>query len=98
MRTPAPWSINRSPNGHVYIECKNGAEIARMGSENMLADDSSAKDNTEFIVRACNSHDALVALLADVAERYADMRGDQGLIRSKLSEDIDAALAAAGAT
>lgn len=50
--TTGPWEIIKAPNGHVYIRDSLGAEIAQMGSENMLADDSSAAKNARLIAAA----------------------------------------------
>lgn len=50
--TPGPWCIVAAPNGHRYILAEHRAEIARMGSENQLADDSSAAANAQLIASA----------------------------------------------
>jgi hypothetical protein len=40
--TPGPWIALTAPNGHTYIEARGTVEIARMGSDNMLATGSAA--------------------------------------------------------
>lgn len=50
--TPGPWFIQGSPNGYKTVRCDKGGEIARMGSENVLADDSSAAANAHLIAAA----------------------------------------------
>ena len=50
--TAGPWHVRAAPNGQVYILCPNYGEIACMGSENQLADDSSAAANARLIVAA----------------------------------------------
>jgi hypothetical protein len=61
--TRAPWRVNKAPNGHTYIVDRKGAEIARMGSENMLADDSSAADNADIVAEAPEMFAILHALI-----------------------------------
>jgi hypothetical protein len=63
--TRGPWNVHSSPNGHVYINDVNGAQIARLGGTNMLADDSSVEDNARLIVAAPNMLEALEEILQD---------------------------------
>lgn len=60
--TPGPWVIEAAPNGYNYIRAKHRAEIAIMGSENMLADDSSAASNARLIAAAPDLLAALDAI------------------------------------
>ena len=63
-RTPGPWKVRRniiyvdwfSPNGEEYDKY-----IARVDPDVQAETYAEMKANAEFIVRACNSHDELLA-------------------------------------
>ena len=61
--TPGPWAIRRA-RGHVYIRAEHDAEVARMGGENVLADDSSAAANARLIAAAPELLEALRDLVS----------------------------------
>jgi hypothetical protein len=61
--TRAPWRAVNAPNGHTYILDRHDAQIARVGGENMLADDSSAADNASILAEAPAMFDILQALI-----------------------------------
>ena len=66
--TPGPWAIEAAPNGYTYIRAEHRAEIALVGSENMLADDSSAASNAMLIAAAPD----LLEALRDLVEAVED--------------------------
>jgi len=66
-RTPGPWELNPDIVETVEIIGPNGETIADVWNiAKMLAGERDA--NAEFIVRACNAHDALVRALKDLKE------------------------------
>lgn len=69
--TTGPWAIRLQPNGHRTVRCALGAEIARMGGENMLADDSSARANANLVAAAPDLLAALQEMLK-YAEGFED--------------------------
>jgi hypothetical protein len=75
--TPTPWHIDE----HGDIRCENDSVICD------LAGYSDAKENAEFIVRACNAHDDLVAIT----------KAAKAFFPGSWHSDIDAALAKANA-
>lgn len=66
--TPGPWRVDDAPNGHSYIRGEHRVEIARMGSENMLADDSSARANARLVAAAPGLLACLQLLHANAGE------------------------------
>lgn len=66
--TPGPWAIDAAPNGYSYIRAEHRAEIALVGSENMLADDSSAAANARLIAAAPDMLRVLQLIHANAAE------------------------------
>ena len=78
--TPTPWKVFYAKN--------NGQKILGVGQETgegitnsqgwLWGEDHEAKANAEFIVRACNSHDALVESLKSMPKlcSYHDEYGD----------------------
>lgn len=95
--TPTPWHASGQ-----MIAAENGFRVAEVSSPDSRArgkerreDWEFCRGNTEFIVRACNNHDALVRLLKEASvtlKMWADVAPAVSLIK-----DIDAALTAAGA-
>jgi hypothetical protein len=77
--TPLPWSISygfdRGGSRADYVAGPNpksiGIKLASPWIEGAWDDDAEAKANAAFIVRACNSHYALVEALVE-ALRHAD--------------------------
>lgn len=75
--TPTPWKIsNENCGGGLSITTDRGAQIAytcessdfygfKHNCETVTTDE--AKKNGEFIVQACNAHDALVEALRTIA-------------------------------
>jgi len=84
--TKTPWSIVHDTQ--IYgLDEENVATANRMqGRDNQVA-------NAAFIVRACNSHDALVAALEDIRDIIADQTYPTHAM--KIS-DISAAVERAG--
>ena len=62
--TPTPYSFEELYSGIIYVRSKHNGFICKLdaGSAQELGTNRS---NAEFIVRACNSHDDLVAALED---------------------------------
>lgn len=67
-RTKGPWKVE----GHKIIDAHNNdiAEITRFGADFAPQEWATPKKhwqaNAEFIVQACNAHDALVGALSDI--------------------------------
>lgn len=69
-RTPGPWEISRV--GHmIYIEGK-GRTAAMVNDQGFDISEETAEANAEFIVRACNQHERLVATLKDCAKKFRE--------------------------
>jgi len=72
--TPGPWRID-APAGSVIIgpdEIDVALTFAGSGFRELETDEA----NAEFIVRACNSHDELLAALQRVADWIFNIDGD----------------------
>lgn len=100
QHTKTPWRIGKSTQMGAVVADEPVPEIG--GSDCVdyygghLIAESIAPRNAEFIVRACNAHDQLVAALRDARARlvsYASITND----RHPALASIDAALTAAGA-
>ena len=65
--TPGPWAIDHA-RGRTYILAEHRAQVALVGSENMLADDSSAAANAALIASAPDLLQALHAVSADLLD------------------------------
>lgn len=93
-RTPIPWFIDQY--GSVYK--KEGSSNDRVILEGFglnCSFDKEARDNTEFVVRACNNHDKLVQLLKDAAYCLRSAYGNSTAEEIRMDEmaaKIDAAL------
>lgn len=62
--TPTPWTVDReSDSTNHYIMGANDEDIAKVFLEDMRGDEGN--NNSAFIVRACNSHAALVEALGN---------------------------------
>ena len=68
QHTPTPWSIGRRR----WITGGN-VDIARIHSVSKIGE-AEAVANAEFIIRACNSHDALLSAL-EMALRMMEAEG-----------------------
>ena len=55
--TPGPWRVVESPQGNYIIESDECGEIAKCKAT------ANGEALSAFIVRACNAHDELVAVL-----------------------------------
>ena len=65
--TPTPWAIRHGSHyDYIHAPIDNGGGIGRFVAK--LPDDEQGKRDAAFIVRACNSHAALVAALEAVAD------------------------------
>lgn len=66
--TPTPWFAQRQGSSTVYIESRirpgTLQEVAACGPTEAGSEQQDA--NAEFIVRACNAHEQLVAALRDL--------------------------------
>lgn len=85
--TPTPWDINAynltsiikvkpgpDSKGNTYVDGRHSVKIANvMGEDDMTWGERHA--NAAFIVRACNAHDDLVAVLEYAKERIASYVG-----------------------
>lgn len=70
-RTPLPWKSNEdSCSIGIYMLDKDGScgpQVAMVLTENLLSDNfDQARNDADFIVRACNAHDDLLNALEDV--------------------------------
>lgn len=61
--TPTPW---RTYAGRAIVFDADGNYVAYCGQSHFIETEEQ-KANAEFIVRACNSHDELVAALEDLS-------------------------------
>jgi hypothetical protein len=61
--TPGPWKAVQYKTGFTYIVAEHDAHICRMGSENQLADDSSAASNAALIASSPDLLETLKAVL-----------------------------------
>jgi hypothetical protein len=99
--TPTPWYWEHNPNGHgPYVRATNGTKrkIAATWCQNQspVSNIKQNEANAEFIVRACNAHDNLVAALdAAYGELLADDHRDGA--RLCLLSNIEKALSKAKA-
>ena len=86
QHTPTPWSIkcqeDLDPEGNGYIWAIKGKRLSEEKNlnggwkhyvQNPAVANSEA--NAEFIIRACNSHDALLAALMQLMEWEGDEAG-----------------------
>ena len=70
MHTPLPWRVFLLDR----IEDANRRTVATCACQsNTLTDDGINEDNAQFIVRACNAHNDLVAALSDLLTECDDM-------------------------
>lgn len=65
--TPGPWTVSKSPDDMIVCDSEGGsiADCAPPGPWMTLAE---ARANAAFIVKACNSYDALVKALRPFIE------------------------------
>ena len=102
--TPTPWAIDADYPNCVRITDSHGhdVEIAECsllswdGSEMTSGPDATDEANATFIVKACNSHDALVKALDGMIKMYADMvnSGDCGFWNPEEVKEVIASRAA----
>jgi len=64
--TPTPWEIKEGWSGHIF------GPNHEMISRAMDCRKSSAQENAAFIVRAVNSHEALLEVAKDLVKLEAD--------------------------
>ncbi len=68
MLTPIPWKLAEKCRLHIdnarLIRCeKEGADYGAVACVNIGTESEMVQENAEFIVKAVNNHDALVAAL-----------------------------------
>lgn len=102
--TPTPWFLNDSdiPPSIYTISQEDPSHqpcIAVLDADKPYFFDGVAvqEANAEFIVRACNSHDALIAALTGLLECAELNQDDLDGTTRMLIENANAALTAAGA-
>lgn len=80
--TPTPWMADGP------MVSKAGTLICVADCEDLAKDmpDEEAEANAAFIVRACNSHDALISVLKEYLEWGAMTRSDRDLFDSKFKQ------------
>lgn len=94
-RTPSPWFIDQ----YGSVNKKEGRSNDRVILEGFALNcsfDREARENTEFVVRACNSHDMLVQLLKDATYCLRSAYGNSTAEKIRMDEmaaKIDAAVA-----
>jgi len=105
QHTPTPWELSEgglnvnAENGSVLrIAVTSGADVGPGWSGTDYATFEHSKANAAFIIRACNSHEPLVAALVEAVEiiQAIDQADNTCEKRIDVSE-FRAALAAAGA-
>ena len=77
MHTPLPWSLQENYQGPLTDKFKNFpfSVVGPMFTPCLVYGDGklnagTARANGELIVRAVNNHEALVAMLAEVTDRF----------------------------
>lgn len=66
--TPTPWAADG-----VYVVAKHGPTVADCGKSPSMGWPE-RRANVDFIIKAANSHDALVKALTDILEANKDFR------------------------
>ncbi len=71
QHTKTPWHVTRSSVGmHHYVEARiGGGLVQEIASCGPTEGPEGSEGNAEFIVRACNAHDELVAALQVLIRR-----------------------------
>ena len=104
--TPTPWVVGGkaklgaplAPGETPRIWANDGASIADISIRRKIGDGTSQQElvNADYIVRACNAHDELVAalkLLETAARRYAQGLDGSSAYVFKMADNARAALA-----
>lgn len=98
--TPTPWRLGNGRNivSDTPVPEVCGSDAVEYYGGHLVAE-SLAAENAKFIVRACNSHDALVAALQDILSMAEAGQKVLGLYRvnRRRFDAAQAILAAAGA-
>ena len=78
-----PWKVcNDTPSGFKIIsDTPYGGVVAE--TTNWWASTQGARDNAEFIVEACNSYDKLVAVIENLVDDIAGLKGREGEDRDR---------------
>lgn len=88
--TPTPWY-------HNYDDVLASEEPEDLIATFWHANDGKAVENAEFVVRACNAHDDLVAALSVMVERMERTGRESNLLDKAIADQSRAALAKAEA-
>lgn len=75
--TPLPWFKTPTSNG--WLICSRGDPIVATCGP----DDATTEANADLILRACNSHEALLSALRPFAEAAQEVRGIGGIHMSQ---------------
>lgn len=85
--SPTPWQVGHIKSAVGTTIWRNDGDEDNSGWERICRN-VSTPENAEFIIRACNSHDLLIAALYAVQDEYRPT--------GTIADKIDAALIAAG--
>ena len=94
--TPTPYGIGNTGSDQVMILSKSGkgdyvcsVQIKQHPSGGIWAEimEPTRKANADFIIRACNAHDKLCALLAEVVDAEVWRDGLEDEIRAVLNNE-----------
>lgn len=95
-RTPLPWKRDGSDIWHQGVSYTDSGDphlFTGIEIHSKLRDSSTARANLDFIVRACNAHDDMLAVL----NRIAICHGIEDVIGSANFAEMRAAIAKAEA-
>ena len=81
-RTPGPWECGTDGEGGIFVWPKTGDYIAEVSYE----------VDAQFIVRACNAHDDLVAALREARYALDYMQAHKWMVGRQALAKLDAAL------
>ena len=95
QRTPGPWSYTKgsaTPVGFMNVIRGRGANVGEVFAQS----NGIGLANAEFIVRACNSHDNLLAALCSARDALSDLNqseNDDGALLLQIDQAIERASA-----
>lgn len=91
--TPGPWRL--SENRYVWSPNKNCIATVHMMADGKRNSELEVESlaNAKFIVRACNSHEALLEAAKRAREELADHLGKGNVAVDRAWQELDAAIA-----
>ncbi len=80
LSDPTPWWSDRGNDG-TWLICSDDVLVASTNDD--FLSHPSHEANAAFIVRACNSHDDLVAALMEAADVLAELGHDSDALKAR---------------